>query len=103
LGKANAVPLISALSRGDSKLQACLVNDAAHVTPGARRDHVAKVQIALFVLDGSKIDRQELGAKQDGPSTAAVVLFSTHKRQIINYSYDTRAANIVGKMRRASL
>lgn len=41
--KDNAMALVSNLFRGDKKLEACLVNDAAHVTLGARGEHVAKI------------------------------------------------------------
>ena len=91
------MPLISQFFRGDSKLEACLVGDAAHVTQGAAGDHVSKIQSALFVLDGAKIDNGELAAKQYGPSTAAAALSYKRKRSIINYSYQTQADNIVGK------
>jgi hypothetical protein len=92
------MPLVSKFFRGDSKLEACLVNDAAHVTQGASGEHVYKIQTALFVLDGAKIENKELIAKLYGPSTAAAVLSYKRKRNIINYSYQTQADNIVGKM-----
>jgi len=95
--------LVSKFFKGDSKLEACLVNDAAHVTEGATGDHVRKIQTALFVLDGATIKNAELDAKLYGPSTAAAVLVYKRKRQIINYSYQTQADNIVGKMTIASL
>jgi hypothetical protein len=92
------MPLISRFFKSDSKLEACLVSDAAHVTQGATGDHVSKIQTALFVLEGSKIDKRELAAKYYGPSTAAAVLAYKRKRRIINYSYQTQADSIVGKM-----
>jgi hypothetical protein len=92
------MPLFSQFFRGDRKLEACLVNDAAHVTQGATGEHVAKIQSALFVLDGSKIDKGELAAKHYGPSTAGAVLAYKKKRRIINYSYQKHEDNIVGKM-----
>lgn len=42
--------LKSKLIRNDPKLQQCLLNDNAHVTPGAVGDHVSKIQTALFAL-----------------------------------------------------
>ena len=38
--------LQSKLFRGDPKLEACLVNDKAHVLQGARGEHVSKLQQA---------------------------------------------------------
>ena len=92
------MPLISRLFRADQKLEACLVNDAAHVTQGASGDHVGKIQTALTVLDGANIDGSELSAKSYGSSTATAVLSYKTKRQIINFSYQKQADNIVGKM-----
>ena len=97
------MPLISRLFRGDSKLEACLASNPAHVTPGAAGEHVAKIQAALFILDGSKIAKSELDAKHYGPSTTAAVLAYKTKRRIINLSYETQADNIVGKMTIAAL
>ena len=31
----------------DLRLNACLVRDDAHITPGSRGDHVKRIQIAL--------------------------------------------------------
>jgi hypothetical protein len=97
------MPLISRFFRGDTKLEACLVSDPAHVTEGAAGEHVSKIQTALFVLDGAKIDQGELYAKHYGRSTAAAVLSYKRKRNVINYSYQTQADNIVGKMTIAAL
>ncbi len=90
--------LMSRFFRGDSKLEACLVSDPAHVLEGAAGDHVAKIQIALARLDGSRIAKGELDAKRYGPSTASAVLAYKTKRKIVNLSYQTHADNIVGKM-----
>jgi hypothetical protein len=95
--------LVSRLFQGNSKLEACLVNDAAHVTLGAQGEHVAKIQFALFSLDTLKIDRPELVTQTYGPSTAAAVLSYKTIRQIINRSYQTTPDSIVGKMTIASL
>jgi hypothetical protein len=95
--------LISRLFQGNKKLEACLVDDAAHVTPGAQGEHVGKIQFALFSLDTLKIERTELVSQTYGPSTAAAVLSYKTKRQIINRSYQTTPDNIVGKMTIASL
>ncbi len=95
--------LVSTLFRGNQRLEACLVDNAAHVTLGAQGEHVAKIQFALFLLDALKIDRSELVTQTYGPSTAAAVLSYKTKRQIINKSYQSTPDNIVGKMTIASL
>ena len=89
--------------RNDSKLQACAVSDPAHIVEGAVGDHVVKIQQALLLLDGAKIDAGEVAAKRYGKSTAAAVLTYKTQRKIINYSYQTKADNIVGKMTIATL
>jgi hypothetical protein len=95
------MPLQSDLFKGDQRLEACLHFDASHVTPGSAGEFVTKIQKALFILDGAGIDPAEQGAY--GPSTANAVLAYKKKRKIINYSYQTQADNIVGKMTIASL
>ena len=97
------MPLQSKLFKDDQKLQACLVNDAAHVTPGAKGDHVSKIQKAIDALGDKVIDASEVSTKTYGPSTAAAVLAYKKKRNIINFSYQTQADNIVGKMTIATL
>jgi hypothetical protein len=54
--------LQSKLFKQDAKLQACLLHDAAHVTPGARGDYVGKIQIALNALGDEVIDASEIKA-----------------------------------------
>jgi len=98
-----AMPLHSRLFRGDPKLEACLIQDSAHVTQGASGEHVAKIQFALATLDTLSIAPRELSTGTYGASTAAAVLGYKTKRQIINRSYQTRPDNIVGKMTIASL
>ena len=95
--------LTSEIFRGDKKLEACLQSDPAHVTPGTSGNHVAKVQTALMMLDGAKIDRRETLKKNYGPSTAAAVLAYKTKRRIINRAYQAEADDIVGKMTIAAL
>lgn len=91
--------LTSALFRGDAKLEAAAVSDPAHVTPGARGDHVTKIQVALNTLDGAGLTTD--GAY--GPKTAAAVLAYKSKREIINKSYQDKADNVVGKLTVSSL
>ena len=95
--------LNSRIFAGDPALEACLVKDSAHVTRGTRGDHVAKIQAVVMFLDGSKIADVELKSKTYGPSTAAAVLAYKKKRKIINFSYQTQADDIVGKMTIQSL
>ena len=90
--------LFSNLFKGDPNLAACQINDAAHLTIGASGEHVAKVQFALFALDSSSIDRNEVRLKSYGPSTAKAVLAYKTRRQIINTAYQNTPDNIVGKM-----
>jgi peptidoglycan hydrolase-like protein with peptidoglycan-binding domain len=95
--------LKSKLFRDDTKLQACLVQDSAHVTRNATGEHVAKLQAALAMLDGARIDSAEIAAKRYGNTTAAAVLAYKQARRIINSSYQTQADDIVGKMTIVSL
>ena len=92
------MPLTSQTLSGDPRLEACLVEDSAHLTPGTRGGAVGKVQAALMFVDGSDIAEEELETQTYGTSTAAAVLAFKRQRQIINRSYQTAADNIVGKM-----
>ena len=97
------MPLQSKLFKGDRALEACAVNDAAHITPGATGDHVSKIQSALIQLDHLSIADPEKTARNYGTSTAAAVLAYKRKRSIINRTYQTQPDNIVGRMTIASL
>ncbi len=88
------MPLTSILFKNCRELQACAVSHAAHVVPGARGEHVARIQKALTLLDGARLDLD--GAY--GPATAAAVLAYKTKRRIINFGYQTAPDNIVGIM-----
>ena len=90
--------LKSRLFAGDPKLEACLVQDSAHLTIGARGDHVTKVQAVVTFLDGSSISDGELEAKLYGPSTAAAVQAYKAARNIIATERQSKADAIVGKM-----
>lgn len=98
-----AVPLKSRTFSGDPRLEACLVQDSAHLTPGVQGDFVAKVQAALFYIDGLRIAEEELASRKYGASTAAAVLDYKKRRNIINRAYQQQADNIVGKMTIKSL
>jgi peptidoglycan hydrolase-like protein with peptidoglycan-binding domain len=95
--------LKSNLFKGSRGLAACEINDAAHFTIGKRGDDVGRIQMALFAIDSLKIDRQELLSKTYGQSTASAVLAFKAKRKIINYAYQNKPDNIVGKMTIAAL
>ncbi len=97
------MPLFSQTFKGDAKLEACLVNDAAHLTLGTTGAHVAKVQAALILLEAVDISIAERGAQLYGASTAAAVLAYKVRRRIINRTYQSQADNIVGKMTMAAL
>lgn len=90
--------LMSRYFRDDAKLQAAQVQDSAHVLQGAKGEHVGKIQTALILLDKADIEAGELNEKLYGPSTADAVLAYKKKRRIINFTYQTQADNIVGKM-----
>lgn len=92
------MPLRSDTLSGDDRLEACLVEDSAHLTPGVQGEFVAKVQAALIFLDGLAIDEAELASMTYGPSTAAAVLAFKRKRKIINKAYQNTEDDIVGKM-----
>ena len=92
------MPLKSRLFNDDRALEACSTQDSAHLTPGAKGDHVSKIHTALLVLDNVSVAVYELKTKSYGPSTAAAVLAFKTRRNIINRSYQKTADNIVGKM-----
>jgi peptidoglycan hydrolase-like protein with peptidoglycan-binding domain len=97
------MPLQAQLFADDPRLQACLTQDPAHVTPGSVGDHVSRIQTALILLDDLRIDAEEIAGRRYGPSTAAAVLKFKQKRTIVNRAYQTQADNIVGKMTIAAL
>lgn len=92
------MPLTSRLFSGDSRLEACLTQDSAHLTLGTRGDFVGKVQAAIELCDGTRIDEVELNSQLYGQSTADAVLAYKQARDIVNRSYQQSADNIVGKM-----
>lgn len=97
------MPLSSDVLKGDQRLEACLTTDSAHLTDGTAGSHVAKVQLALLVADGTAVQPDEEKAQLYGPSTAAAVLAFKTKRQIINRKYQSQPDSIVGKMTIAAL
>ena len=93
------MPLQSLLFRGDAKLEAAEVSDSAHITPGQHGEHVAKIQMALNILDNAGLNADGIY----GPKTAGAVLAYKRKRNIVNRSYQTTADNIVGRMTIAAM
>jgi len=91
--------LKSQLFRGDAKLEAAAVSHPAHIVPGARGEHVKKIQLALNQLDGAGLDPDGIY----GQKTADAVLAFKQKRGVINRSYQNEADNIVGIMTMAAL
>lgn len=92
------MPLNSRLFHGNAELQACLIQNSAHVTPGAVGEHVQLIQRALAYLGDKSITGAEYLSGTYGATTAAAVLGFKQQRGIINYAYQTQADNIVGKM-----
>ena len=90
--------LQSRLFRDDRRLQRCLIDHSAHVTPGSVGDYVTKIQTALVLADDLTIARPEIDRKTYGPSTTEAVLAFKQRRKIINRSYENKVDNIVGKM-----
>lgn len=91
--------LRSKLFAGDARLEACLVDNAKHVTLGDRGTHVSKIQFAVLMLEsGVTIPGSELDGKLYGPRTANAILVYKTRRQIINKSYQNAPDNIVGIM-----
>jgi hypothetical protein len=97
------MPLQSKLFKGDQALEACLIQDSAHIIEGAAGEHVAKIHTALFAIDGLAVSPDELRNCTYGKSTVKAVLEFKTKRNIINYSYERQVDNIVGKMTIAAL
>ncbi|VFU08261.1 hypothetical protein [Methylocella tundrae] len=95
--------LRSKLFKGDPALEACLVDNSAHINEGATGDHVSKIHSALFALDNLSVSTDDLQTCRYGQSTVAAVLAFKRKRKIINYTYENEVDNIVGKMTIAAL
>ena len=91
--------LKSRLFHGDPKLEATATSHAAHITQGARGEHVLKIQFAVARLDGIPITKDGIYGRE----TAAAVLAYKQKRNIINQSYQSKADDIVGIMTMVAL
>jgi hypothetical protein len=95
--------LQSQLFQGDGQLEAAATIDRGHILPGASGPQVKKIQLALSLLDDAKISPHEALFGLYGATTARSVLEYKRKRKIINYSYQSTADDIVGKMTMSSL
>jgi hypothetical protein len=84
----------------DAKLEACLINDSAHIALGNRGDHVKKIQTALNRLSAG-LGRENFNLKVDGvfgPKTAAAVkAFKNSPSRKILQSWQKSADDSVGK------
>lgn len=94
------MPLVSKLFTDpiDADLEACLIDDKAHITPGSRGEHVRKIQIALNRLSEGT-GRNEVFLAMDGnygPRTAEAVKRYKNARNILQ-PWQKTADDIVGK------
>jgi peptidoglycan hydrolase-like protein with peptidoglycan-binding domain len=87
-----SMALRSTLFRGDPKLEAAATSDPAHIVPGARGPHVAKIQQALIQVGGAEITPD--GAYGPATATAVADFKRKHQPQILNYL--GKIDNIVG-------
>jgi hypothetical protein len=93
------MPLKSTLFKGNRALENCLVANPSHILPGARGEHVGKIQRALTILGAGAINAEEIKGTIYGPTTArAVLAYKGPPRNIINTSYQHTPDNIVGIM-----
>ena len=100
---AKPAKLRSEMFSGDARLESCLHQDSAHVTPGTTGPFVSKIHTALLVTAELHVDSGELKSQTYGPTTAAAVLAYKTQRKIINRAYQSQPDNIVGKMTIAAL
>ena len=92
------MPLQSTIFRNEERLQSCAINDVSHLILGTKGHHVRLVQTALVNLNFGGIHGREYVDGHYGQTTADAVLRYKTSRKIINFSYQTRPDNIVGKM-----
>lgn len=87
--------LNSDLFRDDARLQACLVQDVAHVTPGSVGDFVVRIQLALRIVDRAFIDDTEFATGTYGATTTLAVRAFKTSRGILNFQ--GQIDDVVGK------
>ncbi len=93
--------LRSELFRDDTRLQACLVQDSAHVTPGTVGTFVNRIQLALRIVDNAFIDETEFASGTYGPTTTLAVRAFKTSRNILNFA--GQIDDVVGKKTIAAL
>jgi hypothetical protein len=91
--------LQSQLFRGDPNLEAAAVSPSAHITPGARGPHVAKIQRALILLNAAALAQDGIY----GPLTAAAVADFKRDQQPPILNAAGQIDNIVGVKTTAAL
>ena len=89
------MPLQSRLFKDDRKLQNCLERDEWHVVPGARGDHVGRIQRALITLGAGVIDFRELTDKRYGETTASTVLRFKGPPRNITHARTARCGRLI--------
>lgn len=92
------MPLVSKLFSGDNNLQACLVKDQAHLTPGSNGKSVELVQAALIRLRFMEPSEALAEAGTYGTNTASAVLRYKQVFNVVNPAYQNKADNVVGRM-----
>lgn len=90
--------LVSQLFADNSSLQACLIRDSAHLTPGSKGKPVELIQAALVRLRFLNPRDALAEAGTYGTCTTAAVLHYKQTFNVINRSYQSRADNVVGRM-----
>jgi len=85
------VALVSRSLRGVPALEPCSWLGSAHIALETVGPHIPGIRRALLVLDGIRVDPNEVEAMVYGPPTAAAILACKKKRKIINPGYQTQA------------
>jgi hypothetical protein len=85
--------------KDNQRLQMCLVDNAYHVVPGSRGEHVGLIQEALVILGAGIISADEIRNQFYGNTTVrSVRVFKGPPRNIINRTYQNAPDDIVGMM-----
>jgi peptidoglycan hydrolase-like protein with peptidoglycan-binding domain len=79
------MPLTYSGFSGVSELEACQIRDSAHITPGSKGDHVARIQSALVTLGAGVISSGEIDQGFYGSTTTRCVVSFKTKRNILNF------------------
>ncbi|WP_274627284.1 hypothetical protein [Arvimicrobium flavum] len=97
------MPLVSQLFSANRRLQACLIDNSAHVLHGSKGEHVELIQAALIRLRFLEPGDGLAEAGEYGTRTADAVLRYKQMFDIVNRTYQRTADDIVGRMTIASL